>query len=170
MRYNKGMPNWCENILTVSGPTEEVDRFIKDNLGEDSESLAFSKAVPEPTYEGYNGSSHDKTLSGLPTWYHWRIANWGTKWEPDTDLDIERKTNVVDGENFLTATYYFSTAWGPGDVWFEKVVGKYPKLRFSYVYGEPGNNFGGVIVALGGRVTGNIEGETYDFLPEPDWA
>lgn len=164
------MPNWCENILTVSGPSEEVDRFIKDNNGGDGEALVFSKAVPEPTYEGYNGPSHEDTPSGLPTWYHWRIENWGTKWEPDSGTDVKKETKTVLDQEISTATYYFSTAWGPADAWFDKVVTKYPKLRLSYVYGEPGNNFGGVIVALDGKVTRHLEGETYDFLPEPEWA
>jgi|GEM_PF-2814813 len=38
---------------------------------------------------------------GAPTWYEWRIKNWGTKW------------NAVDGELETPSTATFQTAWRP---------------------------------------------------------
>jgi hypothetical protein len=159
------MPNWCENTLIVTGDPEEVDKFVSENKDDkaDTEYLLFSKAVPEPTYEGYGDASKDKTPSGLPTWYKWRIENWGTKWEPDGS-GIEETTTFVNGRPVKTKKYYFGTAWGPANIWFEKMIDRYQPLRFSYVYGESGNDFGGAFIALDGKVISHLEGQYRDFM------
>lgn len=162
------MPNWCHNTLTVSGNVDEVDRFIRENQGnlDEGENLLFSKAVPEPTYEGYDDGSKRMTDEGLPTWHDWRVENWGTKWEPNVDQSADEKVIENGGEKIKIATYYFDTAWGPADIWFEKMITKYSNLKICLTYGEPGGDFGGAIIADKGKIIGNDNGLASDYLSE----
>jgi len=43
------MPNWCQNVLLLKGPTAEVSRLLETVQGEDKTSLSLAKiiAVPE---------------------------------------------------------------------------------------------------------------------------
>lgn len=43
---------------------------------------------------------------GFKDWYDWRIANWGTKWNVEKNVDID---NLSDNN----ITLWFSTAWSP---------------------------------------------------------
>lgn len=164
------MPNWCHNKLIVSGDKEEVDRFIEENRGKegdgDEQVLLFSKSVPEPEYK-------EKSDGGpFPDWYKWRIQNWGTKWEPDCGSPgfIEIKTSEVGGSEIKSATYYFETAWGPGYEWLQKTAPKYPKLRFCLIYGEPGGDYGGIVLYSNGEVMDESEGSAAEYLdPEMMW-
>lgn len=160
------MPNWCHNTLTVSGSPEEVDRFIKENTGDEGESLVFSKAVPEPTYDGYDDGSSRTTKEGLPTWYDWRCENWGTKWDPYLENEAEEKIIESGEEKTKVATYHFDTAWGPGDVWFDKVIAQYKNLKFCLTYGEAGSDFGGAVIADNGEIISNTNGSASDYLSE----
>ena len=75
------------------------------------------------TYNFPDGKNDDR-------WYHWCIANWGTKWEPDiADIEFE------DSEHLQLT---FSTAWSPPEGIVEKLREKYPDLSFSCFYDEPG--------------------------------
>ena len=40
------MPNWCENDLTVEGPTEVVEEFLKFAAGESP--FDFDRFIPYP--------------------------------------------------------------------------------------------------------------------------
>jgi hypothetical protein len=162
------MPNWCHNTLTVSGDEGEVDRFIKENQGRASQNefLSFAKSVPEPTYQEYDDGSQRLTKEGLLTWYDWRVENWGTKWEPSIEGPAEEKiVESVKGKTKI-ATYSFDTAWGPGDVWFEKITSKYKSLKLCLTYGEVGSGFGGAIIADQGKIVSQSEGGAEDYLPE----
>lgn len=162
------MPNWCHNTLTISGSKEKVDSFIKENQGNvsEGESLLFSKTVPEPNYEGYTDGSTKTTEDGLPTWFNWRLENWGTKWEPNIESDIEINILETATKTVQTATYYFDTAWGPAITWFEKAVEKYPEIKFCLIYGEVGSDFGGAMVASQGKIISDLEGSAAEYLPE----
>jgi hypothetical protein len=160
------MPNWCHNILTVSGNVEEVDKFISENQGrlDEGEFLLFSKAVPEPKYEGYEDGSNRQTEKGLPTWYDWRVDNWGTKWEPNIGQDAEIESLNGNGQQIKVATYKFDTAWGPAEAWFSKVIEQYKEVKFCLVYGEPGCDFGGSLIASSGEIISDSEGSAREYL------
>lgn len=157
------MTNWCNNTLTITGPSEEVDQFIKDNSGDEGETLVFSKAVPEPTYEGYTDSSSKTSPSAMPDWYHWRIGNWGTKWEPEI-FDLTTSTKNINNQLIKTVSYDFRTPWSPGNAWCQKAIEKYPKLRFCLIYGEIGADFSGVVVGANGEVIKLAEGRADEYL------
>jgi hypothetical protein len=162
------MPNWCENTLTLTGPADQVISFICENRGDTTagEFLLFSKSVPEPTDKYYQADSHlDKPISAnsLPNWYHWRIDNWRTKTEPEI-IDLDILTKEIDNRLIKTATYKFKTPWSPGDVWCQKVIEKYPKIKFCLVYGDSGADFSGIVVGASGNIVGLDEGSFGDYL------
>jgi len=131
------MPNWCNNVLDVKGPKEEVQRFYNENRGvckrddgDVNNELLFSKSFPEPFKENEIDPSTDKEFD----WWNWRINNWGTKWEPsDPTFDMD--------ENQIS--YFFDTAWSPPEGWFKKVIKLYPELDFYMTFEEPGMAFKG---------------------------
>jgi len=96
------MPNYCQNNLTIT-----ADKSTIDTLQAAFEKGALLEALrPEPTHEGY-APSGQPCDNGMPEWWHWRIANWGTKWDVGGEHDyIER---VSDTEIYMS----FDSAWSP---------------------------------------------------------
>jgi hypothetical protein len=159
------MPNWCYNTLIVSGSAKEVEKFVLENQGKGEDPLLFSKSVPEPTYEGYTDSSSKTDPDGLPDWCQWRLANWGTKWEPNSAGSVVIEEHKINNQPIKTANYQFETAWGPADVWFKRVIVKYKNLKFCLTYSEEGGDFGGAFVAVGGKIAGHAEDESMSYIP-----
>lgn len=124
------MPNWCMNDLRISGDTEEILRFIEDNKTDGE--FCFKTLFPEPEY------------ANPEDWYEWRLQNWGTKWDVDGNVDV----NKLDDDLYRL---YFTTAWSPPIHWFETVVKNYPTLKFELNAGEPGMGWHYVWQAQGGR-------------------
>ena len=124
------MPNWCMNDLRISGDTEEILRFIEDNKTDGE--FCFKTLFPEPEY------------ANPEDWYEWRLQNWGTKWDVDGNVDV----NKLDDDLYRL---YFTTAWSPPIHWFETVIKNYPALKFELNAGEPGMGWHHVWQAQGGR-------------------
>jgi len=145
------MPNWCYNRITVYANDENT----ADKLAELKEifetNQPFNTLFPIPDFKNIPNSKGElpkkeqmKNPDGSilwetynfpdgkndDRWYHWCIANWGTKWEPDI-ADIEYQDDEI-----LQLT--FSTAWSPPEGVVEKLREKYPDLSFSCFYDEPG--------------------------------
>lgn len=128
------MPNWCENILTVSGPTYYVDRFVKKAKGEDNgrekdhedSDLSLDALMPLPA---------DKK----DDWYDWRITNWGTKW----DVNAKIVEEIVKGDQKLV-TYSFDSAWSPPVDLISSIVDDFVNLHFRLAYAEGGMGFVGI--------------------------
>jgi hypothetical protein len=118
------------NDLRISGDTEEILRFIEDNKTDGE--FCFKTLFPEPEY------------ANPEDWYEWRLQNWGTKWDVDGDVDV----NKLDDDLYRL---YFTTAWSPPIHWFETVVKNYPTLKFELNAGEPGMGWHYVWQAQGGR-------------------
>ena len=150
------MPNWCYNRINVYGDSDTVDQVKEIHDIFENHKDPFNQIFPIPDFktipnekgelpileqiknpdgsilcETYNfpdGKNDDR-------WYHWCIANWGTKWDA-YELDIE----YLDDEQ-LELT--FSTAWSPPEGIVEKLKEKYPELNFSCFYDEPGMEVAG---------------------------
>jgi hypothetical protein len=128
------MPNWCENRLTVSGPTYYVDRFMQKAKGEDNgrekdyedSDLSLDALMPLPDSEKDN-------------WYDWRIKHWGTKW----DVKARIVEEVVNGDN-KSVTYFFDSAWSPPVDLIASIVDDFVNLRFRLAYAEGGMGFVGI--------------------------
>ena len=149
------MPNWCYNRITVYGDSDTVDQ-VKEIHKIFSDDQPFNQIFPIPDFktipnkegqlpkleqrkndkgeiiwETYNfpdGKNDDR-------WYHWCIANWGTKWDL-SELHIE-----YEDDEQLELT--FNTAWSPPEGIVEKLKEKYPDLSFTCFYDEPGMEVAG---------------------------
>lgn len=161
------MPNWCSNTLWVEGNPEKLQKFLSKVVTDsdngtlyslDPQNRRFTLEGMFPTPEEllgvsspnvYRGEANDaeaiekynaevKRLEetyGYPDWYTWRLANWGTKWDVCDSHIYEN-----DEANFMVM---FDSAWSPPLIWLERVVAKYPELKFRIAYSEPGNGYCG---------------------------
>lgn len=129
------MPNFCENNLRVRGDQKEIREFSEKTKTKKL-SFTFEKLVPTPASFLKDGS--DK-------WYNWRIKNWGTKWDVDTD-SVSRD----EDEDFIEVS--FDTAWAPPLEWLVKVSKKFKKLLFRIHYREDGAGFEGVAKVTKGKL------------------
>lgn len=130
------MPNHTENVLRVSGPKDELDRFERVCRGrspqyaesevdrklfgprreEPETCLTFSGVVPVPavillgTYDRLG--------------YDWQTKHWGTKWDAYGPPELLRTENG-------SLVYLFRTAWCPPRPWLRAAAAKFPGLRFE---------------------------------------
>jgi hypothetical protein len=126
------MPNWCTNVVEVSGGSErEMDALYE--LLKDTDK-PFSTIFPQPKLEGDED------------WYDWNIANWGTKWEAE-DFRISRGDGL-----YMT----FSTAWSPSLELTKRMSELFPTLSIRHFYEEPGMAFEGVANFESGTMEDNF--------------
>jgi|AACY02.3.fsa_nt_gi hypothetical protein len=122
------MPNWCDNVLEVTGPEEVLARFVEATTTDsEGQNLLFELLVPEPPEERENN------------WpLGWRVeSGWGTKWDLDgDDCGFAREPGF--------AGWSFMTAWSPPLLWVERVAAMFPELTFRLGYEEGGMDFCGV--------------------------
>jgi hypothetical protein len=165
------MPNWCSNKFSVTGEPEKLAIFLQA-LGEDR-MFSFQKLVPMPEELKdiatggckIDGVAHTEWLEtpdgpkalteefrkemvekhGHLDWYHWSIANWGTKW--DVGNDIELHGDPKYGELYC----HFDTAWGPPIEFLNTLSIRYPELTFSLYYAEGGVGFWGSYTVTNGE-------------------
>lgn len=85
------MPNWCNNVLTL---THEDPKLIERARVAAKSNTLFNEFLPMPT-------EFQESIGG----YDWALSNWGTKWDADV-------TYVSDAD--LTGVeIHFDTAWSP---------------------------------------------------------
>lgn len=112
------MPNWCSNHITVRGTDQaEIARLSKAFA-----TGGFCHAViPTPkdltdTVSGFLGedarAAHEAQQAanvekyGYANWYDFQVANWGTKWDVESDsIELDE-----DGLGFSGS---FESAWSP---------------------------------------------------------
>jgi hypothetical protein len=140
------VPNWCANLLRVSGPAADVRRFRDacrgsapdwDHTGSGtSQAFSLNALVPVPPdilRAGFDSAGYD-----------WCIAHWGTKWDVDPQADW-------DDPDAVPLTLFFDTAWTPPLAWLTAVAAQFPMLAFQLVWQEPGGDLGGEALAEQGR-------------------
>ena len=107
------MPNWCDNQITITGPSSVIDKIEKivreDDSHENNGLLNFFRPMPKEL-EGTTSpsSSADKPqpmIEGFDNWYDWRCENWGTKWEVCEFYGVDRQGDTI--------SFGFSSAWAP---------------------------------------------------------
>jgi hypothetical protein len=165
------MPNWCENDLTITGPSKDVDAFfefakgkMKPEDGEEQELLLdFNKFVPMPetitrdmiTEEPWRTWMEDTHRGDDELWWYWRVQHWGTKWQPQgCQFTEDGWDNPVERCETIT----FDTAWSPPLPVVLAMSKKFPTLEFDLRYFESGCAFNGMYVCKGGEVTCEEEG------------
>jgi hypothetical protein len=149
------MPNWCENNFTATFPKEHGDMARKLVEAFNANALLqFLKPMPDelddPDLSSFGGENaelyENKRRSmfakyGYPSWYEWRLSNWGTKWDINTkDIDPLEVSAHEDGS--VTVQGYFDSAWSPPVEAFAELR-KIEGITFSLYYLEPGSSFCG---------------------------
>lgn len=131
------MPNWCYQTLEISGDPKQLNKLLKKIEVTKSEAqdesdvtpFSFDNVIPMPKHLLF-----DKGQG----WYEWRIANWGTKWQPSINV-----ANVGEWEG--GSIYFdFDTAWSPPTPIIEALITEFKKLEFHWRYWEESYEYWGV--------------------------
>lgn len=166
------MPNWCNNILTITSDNGEVGEDIYNALVPDEALQAedifayreegwgqlvftFAKVYPVP-----------EKLQQNSGWYDWCIANWGTKWDASSTYLNRKEPDVLE--------FSYDTAWSPAEGFVKFISAAYPELTFRNDFMEVGCSFVGHVTYKSGKAIeneerGDIEREDYQrFGYDPD--
>lgn len=141
------MPNWCENNVTV----KHDDPVVIVNLKE-----AFEKGEMLQSVVPMDKALLKDKFGVMPSWYNWRVENWGTKW------DVGRNGDCVDVSP-TEIILYFDSAWSPPT----EAYGKMEEFGFTInaSYHEMGMCFYGTY-ADGVEASS----EYAEFNQIPDWV
>jgi hypothetical protein len=152
------MPNWCSNNIRVSGPDAALNEFAE--WLDDGNNL-LSKIIPTPeeltkVQSPFNGTKEESDALiakyGHNNWYDWNIANWGTKW------DVEPNLQTNDGEIGLV----FESAWSPPQRAIALLAEKFDDLSFYHAYLEEGMGFVGYDEYEGGKIVDEFYSDDSD--------
>lgn len=153
------MPNWCDNEMIISSDNKEqlqafIDRLKSGSTDPEADPKLCEIFIPTPAHlldvdnslptnpvEFANSLSGNKDIE-YSSWYTWRLANWGTKWDVSDLL-------IAEGDYGIMLNY--QTAWSPINDFWDKVSEEYPDLRFDERYLEEGLAFIGQIIREGGE-------------------
>ena len=149
--------------------SSDLEGDNKEMLDEILDGFSFEKYVPTPkelleTSRSGDASEFQNAISknrnyAYTNWYDWRLANWGTKWDIDTNaLRVERLSDAV-------VLLEFSTAWAPANEFWATFAEKFPALKISCKYFEEGMAFAGKQVF----VEGDLEEDEYFELTSRDY-
>jgi hypothetical protein len=168
------MLNWCENDLTVEGPKEVLEEFLKFAAGESP--FDFNRFVPYPEdyqrledaaeawHREHAGAPHQERSAPPKDGYSsggyaWCLTHWGTKWPAD-HVDVEGPVTVYD-EKTLQVVFHFDTAWRPPTPVIAKAAKLYPALSLDLRYFESGCGFNGIFRCGGGEVLPDESGRYF---------
>jgi hypothetical protein len=139
------MPNWCNNTILITGATDKIAAiWAATNTGESltGENGLLQALAPMPA-ELFDTVADGST--GMD-WYNWRVANWGTKW----DLNSEGLHFVDNGDGTATIEGYADSAWAPPIEAFQSYSNANPDVEMELRYFEPGMCFLGIWDSAGG--------------------
>ena len=133
------MPNWCANIVKITGDEKNLERFINDFTR--SGEPAMSNILPTPKTLMFRSHPIPKTniFWGIDKgaeqmdWYSWRLFHWGVKWDIRDVVTLEQ-----DPESMVA--YLFVTPWCPPSEFFKYISDMYEVDVALYGY-EPGMSF-----------------------------
>ncbi len=155
------MPNYAENKLTISGAPGRLAELQAFIAGEDEYgklTFDFEKVIPTPEELANATSSHPpsadaarlKATYGFPSWYEFRIEQWGTKWNIREDT-LSVKEEGDDQDPFLRKlTLTFDTAWAPPTGIIEALGRKFTDLKFELYACDPGMDYAWYMLMYGG--------------------
>lgn len=165
--YN--MPNHIQNRLIIHAEGRDLDTVLI-TIGTHERKIDFERIIHPPDNLFRDSLSHEKELelnaAGIPHWYGWNRANWGTKWNA---YELDDPRNLVKNE------VWFQTAWNTPVPIIEKIAEIFPniKMNFSYADENTGYNTGRAILQNGVCHWIDIEGGSteayelcFDLYPE----
>ena len=106
----------------------------------------------------------NKAKYGHKDWYDWQYDKWGTKWgDCETTLVNPPYDDLFD---FVSADFFFQTAWGPATDGFIEVSRRFPEILFHFWYDEEAGFFRGGELILAGEHRGDAKFEPCNYH---DW-
>jgi len=128
------MPNWCNNTIEIKGSTETIKKLWEGATAEGDDGGLLNSMVPMPKELNDTTSPSDG-----PNWYDWRVSNWSTKW----DVDTEGLEFTDNGDGTAEITGWFDSAWGPPIGAYEKFCDDMDGVYLEAYYEEGGMDFAG---------------------------
>jgi len=118
------MPNWCNNNITISGPTETIKQLWED----------AQTAGPD------GGFGLLEAMAPIGDWdYGNAVETWGTKW----DISDEGLEFTDNGDGTASIQGWFDSAWAPPIGAYERFCDDMDNCEISASYFEPGMDFAG---------------------------
>ncbi len=123
------MPNWCNNLLTIVGPPEQIAEIVVKAyqkysvLGDGDiceKVFSFQNLVPIPA------DILDQPYD--PFIYKAEHKYWGAKWGACNSKIVAQKEQYV--------TYSYDTAWCPGETFLLSLSAQYPECYLILSYAE----------------------------------
>jgi len=142
------MPNWCNNTITIQGPTETVKTLWEDATQEGSGLLNAIKPLPEilkdttsPTPKDLDTVQRNAMIAqtGHDNWYDWCVSNWGCKW----DVDTEGLEYTDNGDGTASIAGWFDSPWGPPIEAYNAFLDDMDNCSLEAFYEEGGMDFAG---------------------------
>ena len=132
------MPNWCNNSITISGPTETIKQ-LWDDAHTDVETFELLNAMA-PMPKELEDTTAPSEEDGMPNWWNWRVNNWGTKW----DISDEGLEYIDNGDGTACITGWFDSAWAPPIGAYDKFLDDMDNCSIEATYEEGGMDFAGI--------------------------
>lgn len=157
-QYNKNPKNLGEAAFGIHQLTEHLNQ-----TGETKEA-AIARILEHHPKAKEEAEQYQKNIEkyGHKTWYGWRVAKWGTKWNSIVDTT---SVSLVENEEKCELYIDFDTAWSPCVPVVKKLIKKHRDLTFDFTYEEPGCAFQGCVEGSHGFV---MKDECWDYAPEDD--
>jgi len=137
------MPNWCNNTLSIQGPTDTLKPLWEEANREGSGLLNAMKPMPEEldgtTSPAPKEGTPQPLIDGYNNWYDWRVANWGTKW----DVDLEGLEFKDNGDGTAAIVGWFDSAWAPPIEAYNTFLDDMDNCTLESFYEEGGMDFAG---------------------------
>jgi hypothetical protein len=137
------MPNWCNNNISISGPTETIKELWEDANADDTYGLLNAiKPIPEALRDTVKGTGEEEQtvfVDGCNNWYDWSVKNWGTKW----DVSTEGLEFTDNGDGTATIEGWFESAWAPPIEAYNTFCDDMDNCSLEASYHEPGMDFAG---------------------------
>ena len=138
------MPNWCNNNISISGPTDTIKQLWEDANQEGEAGGLLNAMVPMPealrdTVKGTGEELQEVWVDGCNNWYDWCVKNWSTKW----DVSTEGLEFTDNGDGTATIEGWFDSAWSPPIGAYEKFCDSMDNCDLEASYHEPGMDFAG---------------------------
>jgi hypothetical protein len=129
------MPNWCNNNITISGPTETIKQLWDD---------AQTAHVYTVEVDGEEITKREfgllNAMAPIGEWeYGTAVDTWGTKW----DISDEGLEFIDNGDGTAEITGWFDSAWSPPIGAYEKFCDDMDNCDISASYYECGMDFAG---------------------------
>jgi len=128
------MPNYYENVLTISGDVKEIAMLKSRACGKDDS----GKTVPFSFKSFFAECSRG------------RVSNWGTRG------DAFNAEIIYNGRKKVS--YSYLTATTPGETFLEKVSREYPNIKFDLEYFSLDAGHKGLVFYKNGKALQETEG------------